>query len=64
MNKFSIIAVVLEEQWARLSEDILEAQLCIKDWEDDRRRGQEFIDNLTGEFQDLRFNESRSSNTI
>ena len=61
---FSHSGRVLEERRARLSEDILEAQICIKDWEDAQRRGQEYVDDLVGEFRDLRFNESGSSNTI
>ena len=55
---------VLKEQRARLSEDVLEAQMCIKNWEDARRRGQEYIDDLVGEFPDLYFNESGLSNII
>ena len=61
---FSHSGRVLEERRSRLSEDILEAQICIKDWEDARRRGQEYVDDLVGEFRDLRFNESGSSNTL
>ena len=55
---------MLEERWARLSEDILEAQMCIKDWEDARRRVQQLVDDLLGEFRDMRFVESGSSNSL
>ena len=50
---FSCSDRVLDERMARLSEDILEALMCIKDWEDARRRSQQFEDDMIEDFRDL-----------
>ena len=55
---------MLEERRLKLSEDILEAQMCIKDWEDASSRDLEFVDDLLGEFHDIVLSQSGSSNTL
>ena len=50
---FSCSGRVLEEQRARMNEDILEALMCVKDWEDARRRGQQFEDDMLTDFLNL-----------
>ena len=50
---FSYSGRVLDERRARLSEDILEALIWVKDWEDARRRNQQFKDDMIEEFEDL-----------
>ena len=44
---------VLKERRARLNEDILEALICVKDWEDGRLRGQTFTDDVIEDFSNL-----------
>ena len=50
---FSCSGRVLEKRRAGLNEDILEALICVKDWEDARRRGQQFADDMLVDFSDL-----------
>ena len=50
---FSYNGNVLDERMTRLSEDILEALMCIKDQEDARKRNQQFKDDMIEDFGDL-----------
>ena len=61
---FSQSGRVLEERRARLNEDILEAQMCIKDWDDARRRRQQFVDDMLNDFKDLGLSQTSSTTTI
>ena len=64
---FSSSGKVLDERRARLGEDILEALMCVKDWEDARRREQQFVDDMVGDFSNLDISEASNatgSNTM
>ena len=48
---FSSTGKLLDERRARLAEDILEALMCVKEWEDARQREQQFVDDMVLIFQ-------------
>ena len=64
---FSSSGKVLDERRARLGEDILEALMYGKDWEDARRREQQFVDDMVGDFSNFDISEASNatgSNTM
>ena len=64
---FSSNGKALDERQAWLGEDILEALMCVKDWEDARQREQQFVDDMVGDFSNLDISEASNatgSNTM
>ncbi|MCL7027629.1 hypothetical protein MKW94_023536 [Papaver nudicaule] len=52
-STFSACGRVLDEKRSRLKPDILEALICIKDWDDSIYREQAYHDDLAAEFEHL-----------
>ena len=50
---FSSNGKALDERRASLGEDILEALMCVKDWEDAHQREQQFVDDMVGDYSNL-----------
>ena len=64
---FSRSGKVFDERRAWLAEDILEALMCVKDWEDTHRREQQFVDDMVSDFSNLDISEASNatgSNTM
>jgi len=62
---FSCSGRVLDERRARLSDNILEVVMCIKDWEDARRRSQQVQDDWVDDFENLDISDTPTeSNTL
>ncbi|KAK1558244.1 hypothetical protein Q3G72_000164 [Acer saccharum] len=58
---FSAGGTVLDERRSRLGPDILEAVVCLKDWEDAEQRAQKWQDQTAVEFFDLTLSDGSSS---
>ena len=62
---FSCSGRVLDKRRARLNDDILEAVMCVKDWEDARRRSQQVQDDWVDDFENLDISDTpNESNTL
>ncbi|KAK1567820.1 hypothetical protein Q3G72_017103 [Acer saccharum] len=60
-SAFSASGRVLDERCSRIGPDILEAVVCLKDWEDAKQRAQKWQDQTTVEFSDLTLSNGSSS---
>ncbi|KAK1578790.1 hypothetical protein Q3G72_033151 [Acer saccharum] len=60
-SAFSAGGRVLDESRSRLGPDILEAVVCLKDWEDAEQRAQKWQDQTSVEFSDLTLSDGSSS---
>ena len=58
---FSVGGRVLDERRSRMRPDILEAIVCLKDWEDAEQRAQNWQDQTAVEFSNLTLSDGSSS---
>ena len=62
---FSYSGRVLDKRHVCLSDDILEVVMCVKDWEDARRRSQQVQDDWVDDFKNLDISDTPTrSNTL